>query len=219
MKFFLILLLIFTFNIFGADEFNCGTIECDEFKVNISNNADLQNGLSTYMNYCYGCHSLQYSRYKRVAEDLEIPIDLYVDNLIYDGSKPGELMKISLTKEDAVNWLGAYPPDLTLEARIRSHERINTYLRSYYSDSSRPYGVNNLVYKNVSMPHVLEDLQSSMTENEYNKVISNLTNFLVYVSDPSSRERKQMGVYVLLFLLLFTSFAFLLYREYKKELK
>ena len=219
MKFFLILLLIFTFNTFGADKFNCGTIECDEFKVNISNNADLQNGLSTYMNYCYGCHSLQYSRYKRVAEDLEIPIDLYVDNLIYDGSKPGELMKISLTKEDAVNWLGAYPPDLTLEARVRSPEWIYTYLRSYYSDSSRPYGVNNLVYKNVSMPHVLEDLQSTMTENEYNKAISNLTNFLVYVSDPSSRERKQMGVYVLLFLLLFTSFAFLLYREYKKELK
>ena len=128
-------------------------------------------------------------------------------------------MKISLTKDDAVNWLGAYPPDLTLEARVRSPEWIYTYLRSYYSDSSRPYGVNNLVYKNVSMPHVLEDLQSSMTENEYNEAISNLTNFLVYVSDPSSRERKQMGVYVLLFLLLFTSFAFLLYREYKKELK
>ena len=212
MKLISILLLFFSFNLFAADEYSCGSIECDEFKVNISNNADLQNGLSTYMNYCYGCHSLQYSRYKRVADDLEIPIDLYVNNLIYDGSKPGELMKISLSKEDAVNWLGAYP-------RVRKPEWIYTYLRSYYSDSSRPYGVNNLVYKNVSMPHVLEDLQSSMTENEYNKVISDLTNFLVYVSDPSSRERKQMGVYVLLFLLLFTSFAFLLYREYKKELK
>ena len=219
MKLISILLLFFSFNLFAADEYSCGSIECDEFKVNISNNADLQNGLSTYINYCYGCHSLQYSRYKRVADDLEIPIDLYVNNLIYDGSKPGELMKISLSKEDAVNWLGAYPPDLTLEARVRKPEWIYTYLRSYYSDSSRPYGVNNLVYKNVSMPHVLEDLQSSMTENEYNKVISDLTNFLVYVSDPSSRERKQMGVYVLLFLLLFTSFAFLLYREYKKELK
>ena len=97
---------------------------------------------------------------ERIAEDLEIPIELYVSNLIYDDSKPGELMQISLNKEDAVNWLGAVPPDLTLEARVRKPEWIYTYLKSFYSDSSRPYGVNNLVYKNVSMPHVLEDLQN-----------------------------------------------------------
>ena len=219
MKLFPFLFLFIPFNFFGADELSCGTIECENFKVNIYNNAELQNGLSTYMNYCYGCHSLKYSRYKRIAEDLEIPIELYVSNLIYDDSKPGELMQISLNKEDAVNWLGAIPPDLTLEARVRKPEWIYTYLKSFYSDSSRPYGVNNLVYKNVSMPHVLEDLQNSMSENDFNKAMADLTNFLVYVSDPSARERQQLGVYVLLFLLLFTAFAFLLYREYKKELK
>ena len=219
MKLLPFLFLFITFNFFGADELSCGTIECENFKVNIYNNAELQNGLSTYMNYCYGCHSLKYSRYKRIAEDLEIPIELYISNLIYDDSKPGELMQISLNKEDAVNWLGAVPPDLTLEARVRKPEWIYTYLKSFYSDSSRPYGVNNLVYKNVSMPHVLEDLQNSMSENDFNKTMADLTNFLVYVSDPSARERQQLGVYVLLFLLLFTAFAFLLYREYKKELK
>ena len=219
MKLLPFLFLFIPFNFFGADELSCGTIECQNFKVNIYNNAELQNGLSTYMNYCYGCHSLKYSRYKRIAEDLEIPIELYVSNLIYDGSKPGELMQISLNKADAVNWLGAVPPDLTLEARVRKPEWIYTYLKSFYSDSSRPYGVNNLVYKNVSMPHVLEDLQNSMSENDFNKTMADLTNFLVYVSDPSARERQQLGVYVLLFLLLFTAFAFLLYREYKKELK
>jgi cytochrome c1 len=219
MKLLPFLFLFIPFNFFGADELSCGTIECENFKVNIYNNAELQNGLSTYMNYCYGCHSLKYSRYKRIAEDLEIPIELYISNLIYDDSKPGELMQISLNKEDAVNWLGAVPPDLTLEARVRKPEWIYTYLKSFYSDSSRPYGVNNLVYKNVSMPHVLEDLQYSMSENDFNKTMADLTNFLVYVSDPSARERQQLGVYVLLFLLLFTAFAFLLYREYKKELK
>ena len=219
MKLLPFLFLFIPFNFFGADELSCGTIECENFNVNIYNNAELQNGLSTYMNYCYGCHSLKYSRYKRIAEDLEIPIELYVSNLIYDDSKPGELMQISLNKEDAVNWLGAVPPDLTLEARVRKPEWIYTYLKSFYSDSSRPYGVYNLVYKNVSMPHVLEDLQNSMSENDFNKTMADLTNFLVYVSDPSARERQQLGVYVLLFLLLFTAFAFLLYREYKKELK
>ena len=120
-------------------------MECDYFEADVSDKASLQRGLSTYMNYCYGCHSLKYSRYKRVAEDLLIPLEMYENNLIFDGSKIGELMEISLTKEDAINWLGAYPPDLTLEARLRRPDWIYTYLRNYYPDSSRPYGVNNRV--------------------------------------------------------------------------
>ena len=94
---------------------------------------------------------------------------------------------------------------------------IYTYLRTYYPDSSRPYGVNNKVYQNVSMPNVLEDLQLNLSSAEFDKVIYDLTNFLVYVADPSANERKRMGVYVLLFLLLFTSFAYLTYREFKKR--
>ena len=54
---------------------------------------------------------------------------------------------------------------------------------------------------------------------EFNNLIYDITNFLVYVADPSANERKRIGVYVLLFLLLFTSFAYLTYREFKKELK
>ena len=141
MKLLPFLFLFIPFNFFGADELSCGTIECENFKVNIYNNAELQNGLSTYMNYCYGCHSLKYSRYKRIAEDLEIPIELYISNLIYDDSKPGELMQISLNKEDAVNWLGAVPPDLTLEARVRKPEWIYTYLKSFYSVICSPSSV------------------------------------------------------------------------------
>ena len=112
--------------IFSAGEYRCGSMECDNFKADVSDKASLQRGLSTYMNYCYGCHSLKYSRYKRVAEDLLIPLEMYENNLIYDGSKIGELMEISLVKEDAINWLGAYPPDLTLEARLRRPDWIYT---------------------------------------------------------------------------------------------
>ena len=203
----------------ASGELSCGSIKCDDFMADTTNLSSLQDGLTTYMNYCYGCHSLQYSRYNRIAKDLKIPLELYEQHLIFDGSKPGELMKISMKTKDAVNWIGANPPDLTLEARIRKPSWIYTYLRKFYSDASRPYGVNNEVYSNVSMPHVLEDLQSSLTENDFDELIYNLTNFMVYVSDPSANERKRIGVYVLLFLLLFTSFAYLTYREFKKDLK
>ena len=205
--------------LFSAGEYRCGSIECDSFESNVSDKASLQRGLSTYMNYCYGCHSLKYSRYKRVAEDLEIPLELYENNLIYDGSKIGELMKISLTKNDAIEWLGAYPPDLTLEARLRRPDWIYTYLRSYYPDASRPYGVNNRVYQNVNMPHVLEDIQNNLTQVEYDQVIFDLTNFMTYVADPSAEQRRRIGTYVLLFLVIFTAFAYLTYREFKKDLK
>ena len=160
-----------SFFIFSAGEYRCGSMECDYFEADVSDKASLQRGLSTYMNYCYGCHSLKYSRYKRVAEDLLIPLEMYENNLIFDGSKIGELMEISLTKEDAINWLGAYPPDLTLEARLRRPDWIYTYLRNYYPDSSRPYGVNNRVYQNVNMPHVLEDMQNNLSESQYLSLI------------------------------------------------
>ena len=205
--------------LFSAGEYRCGSIECDSFESNVSDKASLQRGLSTYMNYCYGCHSLKYSRYKRVAEDLEIPLELYENNLIYDGSKIGELMEISLTKNDAIEWLGAYPPDLTLEARLRRPDWIYTYLRNYYPDASRPYGVNNRVYQNVNMPHVLEDIQNNLSQVEYDQVIFDLTNFMTYVADPSAEQRKRIGTYVLLFLIIFTAFAYLTYREFKKDLK
>ena len=128
-------------------------------------------------------------------------------------------MEISLTKNDAIEWLGAYPPDLTLEARLRRPDWIYTYLRNYYPDASRPYGVNNKVYQNVNMPHVLEDIQNNLTQVEYDQVIFDLTNFMTYVADPSAEQRKRIGTYVLLFLIIFTAFAYLTYREFKKDLK
>jgi cytochrome c1 len=220
MKFILFLIFLVSSSIQAASgELSCGSIECDEFSADTTNLSSLQDGLTTYMNYCYGCHSLKYSRYNRISKDLNIPIDMYQENLIFDGSKPGQLMNISMNSKDAVEWIGAKPPDLTLEARIRKPNWIYTYLRKFYPDDSRPYGVNNEVYYNVSMPHVLEDLQANLSETQFNEMIYNLTNFMVYVSDPSANERKRIGVYVLLFLLLFTSFAYLTYREFKKDLK
>ena len=57
------------------------------------------------------------------------------------------------------DWFGATPPDLTLVARSRSPEWLYTYLRNFYADPARPLGVNNLVFKDVGMPHALLDLQ------------------------------------------------------------
>ncbi|MDX2370439.1 MAG: cytochrome c1, partial [Colwellia sp.] len=109
-----------------------------------------------------------------------------------------------------------------------------TYLRSFYLDSERPFGVNNKVFKDVGMPHVLQDLQgvSSIDEQghlspamggglspeEYDVVVRDLTNFLEYVGEPSKLERKSMGVKVLIFLLIFFIIAYFLKKEYWKDI-
>jgi|TARA_B110000196_G_scaffold46715_3_gene37197 ubiquinol-cytochrome c reductase cytochrome b subunit len=144
----------------GAEStFKCGAIPCDEFTADLSDKSSLQNGAKSFVNYCMGCHSAKYSRWDRVAKDLGIPADLAKDNLIHADQKFGALMNISMPSDKAKAWFGATPPDLTLVARSRSPEWLYTYLRNFYSDPSRPLGVNNKVFKDVGMPHVLLDLQ------------------------------------------------------------
>lgn len=144
----------------GAEsEYHCGTIECEHIELDATDQASLQRGAKWYMNFCYGCHATQYARYGRVATDLGIPESVMMDNLVFGDQKIGELMEISMTEEDAKAWFGVPPPDLTLVSRARSPEWVYTYLKNFYADDSRPMGVNNKVFPNVGMPHVLLELQ------------------------------------------------------------
>ena len=155
----------------------CGSIDCDEF-VNPAivklqdegvalGGADRkrltresrQRGAQLFVNYCMGCHSVKYSRYERVADDLGIPHNLALSNLVFGDEKIGDLMEISMPPRKSKDWFGATPPDLSLVARSRNPEWLYTYLRHFYKDDSRPLGVNNKVFKDVGMPHVLLELQ------------------------------------------------------------
>lgn len=127
--------------------------------IDLTDQASLQRGAKYFVNYCMGCHSLQYMRYNRMAEDLGIAETDLRENLIFNGTKPGGLMTISMRPEDGEKWFGTAVPDLTLVTRWRSPDWVYTYLKSFYVDPSRPYGVNNTVFPDVGMPHVLQGLQ------------------------------------------------------------
>jgi len=135
--------------------------QCDKAYVDATDKPSLQRGAQIYMNYCLGCHSLKYARYKKVSEDLEIPLDMFKDNLIFGDQKMGDLIQVGMDPKEAKEWFGNTPPDLTLEAGLRGPDWVYTYLKSFYIDESRPLGVNNKVYENVGMPHVLVDLQGT----------------------------------------------------------
>lgn len=134
-------------------------IPLDKVDIDLTDKAAMQDGLKTFTNYCMGCHSAKFQRYERVANDLGIPEEVMMENIVFTDAKIGDHMKIGMQPADAKVWFGAAPPDLTLVARVRGTDWLYTYLRTFYEDPSRPLGANNLVFPNVGMPNVLSDLQ------------------------------------------------------------
>ena len=152
MKCLAIVLLFLSFSLSSASGAPCGNYlsedgltegECDSADVDPYDISSLQRGAQIYMNYCLGCHSLKYARYKRVSEDLEIPLEMFQANLIFGDQKLGDLITIGMESKESKSWFGNSPPDLTLEAGLRGPDWIYTYLKSFYIDDSRPLGVNN----------------------------------------------------------------------------
>ena len=234
--------------------------------------ASLQRGVKYYVNYCLGCHSLKFQRYERTATDLDVPEELFMENLVFTGQKIGALMATSMPTEESKAWFGAAPPDLTMVARVRGVDWLYNYLMTFYIDEERPFGVNNKVFPNVGMPNVLMELQGKQTvecgpeptdilagevavvkavraltsedrkvreeeiksrsrcddleveagtgllnEEEFEQAVYDIVNFLYYVGEPTRLERERLGLYVLVFLGILFVFAYLLNREFWKD--
>ena len=142
-----------------------GNLKLDQANIDLSDKESLQRGAKNYINYCYSCHSLDHVRFNRIAKDLDIPEDVFVENLIFDDVAFSDLMENAMQDAEAKVWFGATPPDLTMVNRIKgSPDWMYTYLRGFYKDDNRPLGVNNIVFKDVGMPHVLLELQGLCAE-------------------------------------------------------
>ena len=211
--------------------------------IDLDDKASLQNGAEVYANYCQSCHSLKHMRYSRIGEDLEMTDAELESRLILGNGKVTDSMLTAMYTDDAITWFaGAKPPDLSLVARSRGADWLYGYLHGFYQDEARPFGVNNTVFKDVGMPNVLGNLQGNqkvvfmevggkqvfshaeqagpgtMTSREFDRVVTDLVNFMVYVGEPAQMERKRIGKYVILYLLLFLWVARLLKKEYWKDI-
>jgi ubiquinol-cytochrome c reductase cytochrome c1 subunit len=157
----LLLVALITTVVTGSSAFAAGGhgAAVDEVHINMSDKAALQSGAKIFVNYCLSCHSAEYSRYNRVAKDLDIPLWQLKENLMFTTEKEGDLMKTTMLAEDGKEWFGVAPPDLSLVARVRSPDWIYTYLRAFYIDESSPSGWNNSLFENVAMPHAMYELQ------------------------------------------------------------
>ncbi len=223
-----------------------GGVHLDKADVDLTNQASLQNGAKLFVNYCLSCHSAAYMRYNRMAKDLGLSEEQVQNNLMFAADKVGETMTIAMPANDAKKWFGTKIPDLTVVARARGEDWLYTYLRTFYLDASRPWGVNNATFKDVGMPHVLWELEGlkqpvyeihkdhegnetkrivryemvqagKMSEAEYDNAVRDLVNFMVYMGEPAKLSRYNIGVWVLLFLALLFVVSYAMKKEFWKD--
>jgi len=206
----------------------------------------LQAGARTFVNYCLGCHGAQYMRYNGLTE-LGLSESQIRDNLMFTAEKVGEPMKGVMNPKEAKAWFGVAPPDLSVVARSRSADWLYTYLRTFYRDPKTVTGWNNAVFPNVAMPHALWTLQGeraleitphadnaghmsvetkwvelskgAQSSAEYDATVRDLVNFLVYISEPAAASRRAIGIVVLFVLGILFVFAYLLKKEFWKDVK
>ena len=210
------LLLILYSDFMKASEGNTG----DNFLVannDVSDVNSLQRGAGNFFNYCAGCHSLKFIRYNQIAEDLDLNENQLVQNLIFTQAKPEDAVITNMLASDGSRWFGKSPPDLSLITRSRGTDQVYNFLRTFYKDSTSPTGTDNRALPGTSMPNVLWLVQEQLNEKEFNQFTLDIVNFLDYVSEPIQSERKRIGIWVILFLLIFLVFSYGLYKDIWKE--
>jgi len=199
--------------------FASGELHLDHANTNISDTASLQNGAKLFMNYCSGCHAISFMRYNRIAKDLGLSDSLVAEHLMFAGEKPGDTITTNMPKEGAAKWFGGLPPDLSLVARSKGTDWIYSYLKGFYEDDSKVFGVNNKILENASMPDALWSLKEEKSEAEFDQDVRDITNFLDYVGEPAKLIRTSIGIWVLLFLGFLFVLTYLLKKEYWKDVK
>jgi ubiquinol-cytochrome c reductase cytochrome c1 subunit len=221
-----------------------GETELESAHANLNDRASLQRGAKLFMNYCASCHSAGYVRYSRVAQDLGLSEKQVQDNLNFTGAKFGEQIKATMLPDNAQNWFGAAPPDLSLTVRAKHSgaDWVYSYLKSFYVDEKRPLGWNNKVLPGASMPHVLWELQGTQhavwetdahgkaeiknfellkpgkqSAEAYDQTVRDIVNFMTYMAEPAALQRQAYGHWVILFLAIFTFLAWLLKAEFWRD--
>ncbi len=214
----------------------------DPVEINLADQASLQRGAKTFVNYCLSCHSAAYMRYERMGSDLGINEQLLRENLMLATEKPGDTMTVTMSEDGAKKWFGVVPPDLSLTARSKGPNWIYTYLRSFYWDKSSPTGWNNVLFPNVAMPHVLYRLQGyreaefegatgglrhfagyvektpgQMSNEEYDAAMRDLTNFMVYLAEPAKLVRYKIGIWVMIFMGVLVFLTYATKKEYWRD--
>lgn len=169
---------------------------------------------------------------EKVGETMKVSLDAKLAKTSF-GATPPDLSVIARSRSAAGQGSGA--------------DYLYTYLRTFYRDESKPTGWNNLAFPDIGMPHVLWELQGerrpafrtvqeqgqdskvlsgwevvkpgTLDARAYDSAVADLVAFMQWASEPGQKSRVQIGVWVLLFLSIFTLIAWRLNAAYWKDIK
>lgn len=215
------------------------SVHLDHAPASLNDKASLQRGAQFFAANCLACHSAAYMRYNRLMDIGMKEED--IRKMLPEGSKLGSTMKAMMDAESAKAAFGVAPPDLSVIARSRGTDWLYTYLRSFYADSSRPNGVNNLLFPGVGMPNVMVGFQGeqvlqvekregheaqmlklttpgSMSTKEFDATVADLVNYLDFMGEPAKLVRYKLGYIVLGFLFVLLILSYALKKEFWKDI-
>ena len=193
------------------------TVNFQTANNDVSDIGSLQRGARNFFNHCAGCHSLKYMRYNQMAEDLDIEESQLIENMMFTQAATQDPITTSMLPSDGDRWFGKSPPDLSLIIRSRSADYVYNFLRGFTIDKYSPTGTDNQVLPGTSMPNILWLVKEQLSHEEFDQFTLDIVNFLDYVAEPIQLKRKNIGVWVILFLLIFLIFSYLLYKDIWKE--
>lgn len=217
-----------------------------EADIDPENISSLQRGARNFMNYCSGCHSARYVRYKTIGKYLGLSEEQLIENLMFNAENTFETINVAMPADSAERWFGKTPPDLSLRARAKGADYIFSFLKGFYVDPNSPTGVDNIVLSGTSMPHILWELQGfqaaiysehtvdgvtslefegfeevtsgTMNVEEYDDFVRDTVNFLAYITEPIRSERRKLGIWVLMYLVFFLIIASMLKKQIWKDI-
>jgi ubiquinol-cytochrome c reductase cytochrome c1 subunit len=202
--------------------------------------AALQRGFQVYKEVCATCHSLKLVAYRNLqdlgfSED-EIKAVAAGYEVAADPNDQGEVVQRPAIPADrfvppfpndqaarAANG-GALPPDLSLMAKARPHGEDYLFaMLTGFEDPPAEVTVPDGMYYNkyfpghlIGMPPVLNDGAVTYADNTpatAERMAKDVATFLTWAAEPKLEARKQMGVKVILFLLVFTGMMYAVKRK------
>ncbi len=200
----------------------------------------LQRGFQVFRQVCATCHGMRFLRFeklkalgynkaqvKNIASSYDIedgPND--EGEMFHRQGRPSDYFPSPYANENAARAVnnGAYPVDLSLIINARKYKADYLYaLLTGYRDPPEGVRLNpgmhyNTAFPNhqISMPPPFSDGQIDYddgTPATVSQMSRDVTEFLTWVSNPTTEERKRMGVMVLFYLAVFTLFMYLIMKR------
>lgn len=203
--------------------------------------ASVQRGFQVYKEVCAACHGLHHLSYRNLIDigltELQVKA-LAAEITVIDGPNddgdmferpglPSDRFKNAFANEKAARAAnnGAFPPDLSLMAKAR-HDGPNYIhaLLTGYTEKPADVVLGTGMYYNkyfaghqIAMaPPLVSDGQivyADGTEATVDQMARDVTQFLTWAAEPKMEARKQMGIKVILFLVVFAGIMYAVKRK------